>query len=317
MSQRLGILLLSLVLAGSAAAQGPAKPLKIIVGLPPSSSIDLIARTIAEAMAQDSGRPVIVENRTGAGGTIASDAVARSPADGQTLFIGGLDAVVFAYLMSNRKPLDPFKDLAPVGRITRDHWILAVSASLGADSVSELIALARSTPGGLTYASVGNGSSVHLQGERFRHAAGIKAIPVPYKDSYLPDLAAGRVSYVVHITAALAPHIRSGKLKGLAVMSRQRIPSLPELPTIVEAGLPDLVYNAGLVLYATGGTPRDVVTQLNRSLNRALANESVKQRFSELDLEPTPGSTEDAGKYIVENLALQENMRKLAFPQPP
>ena len=118
MSKRIGILLLSLVLGGSAAAQGPAKPLKIIVGLPPSSSIDLIARTIAEAMAQDSGRPVIVENRTGAGGTIASDAVARSPADGQTLFIGGLDAIVFAYLMSNRKPLDPFRDLAPVGRIT-------------------------------------------------------------------------------------------------------------------------------------------------------------------------------------------------------
>ena len=317
MSKRIGILLLSLVLGGSAAAQGPAKPLKIIIGLPPSSSIDLIARTIAEAMAQDSGRPVIVENRTGAGGTIASDAVARSPADGQTLFVGGLDAIVFAYLMSNRKPLDPFRDLAPVGRITRDHWILAVSASLGADSVSELIALARSTPGGLTYASVGNGSSVHLQGERLRHAAGIKAIPVPYKDSYLPDLAAGRVSYVVHITAALAPHIRSGKLKGLAVMSRQRIPSLPELPTIVEAGLPDLVYNAGLVLYAAGGTPRDVVAQLNRSLNHALANESVRRRFSELDLEPTPGSTEDAGKYIVENLALQENMRKLAFPRAP
>ena len=318
MSKRIGILLLSLVFVGSAAAQGlPAKPLKIIVGLAAGGSIDLIARTIAEPMAQDSGRPVIVENRTGAGGTIASDAVARSPADGQTLFIGGLDAVVYAYLMSNRKPLDPFKDLTPVGRITRDHWILAVSASLGADSVSELIALARSTPGGLTYVSVGNGSSVHLQGERFRHAAGIDAVPVPYKDSYIPDLAAGRVSYVVHITAALAPHIRSGKLKGLAVMSRQRIPSLPELPTIVEAGLPDLVYNAGLVLYATGGTSREVVAQLNRSLNRALTNETVRQRFTELGLEPTPGSTDDAGKYIVESMALQESMRKLAFPKTP
>src|SRR5438128_1399321 len=128
MSPRIGSLLLSLVVAAGAAAQGPAKPVKIIVGLPPGGSIDLIARAIAEPMAQDSGRPVIVENRTGAGGTIASDAVARSPADGQTLFIGGQDAVVFAYLMSNRKPLDPFKDLTPVGRITRDHWILAVSA---------------------------------------------------------------------------------------------------------------------------------------------------------------------------------------------
>ncbi len=313
MSKRIGILLISLVVAGSAAAQGlPAKPLKIIVGLPPGGSIDLIARSIAEPMAQDSGRPVIVENRTGAGGTIASDVVARSPADGQTLFIGGLDAVVYAYLMSNRKPLDPFRDLTPVGRITRDHWVLAVSAS-----VSELIALARSTPGGLTYVSVGNGSSVHLQGARFGHAAGIDAVPVPYKDSYIPDLAAGRVSYVVHITAALAPHIRSGKLKGLAVMSRQRIPSLPELPTIVEAGLPELVYNAGLVLYATGGTSRDIVAQLNRSLNRALTNETVRQRFTELGLEPTPGSIEDAGKYIVENLALQESMRKLAFPKAP
>jgi tripartite-type tricarboxylate transporter receptor subunit TctC len=162
-----------------------------------------------------------------------------------------------------------------------------------------------------------DGAADHLQGERFRHAAGIDAVPVPYKDSYIPDLAAGRVSYVVHITAALAPHIRSGKLKGLAVMSRHRIPSLPELPTIVEAGLPDLVYNAGLVLYATGGTSSDVVAQLNRSLNRALTNETVRQRFTDLGLEPTPGSTEDAGTYIVENLALQESMRKLAFPKAP
>ena len=308
------ILVLGLLLAGGAAAQSvPARPVRIVIGMPPSSSIDLIARAVADGITQEGGRSVLVENRTGAGGTIASEAVARSVPDGHTLFIGGLDAIVFDFLMSNRRPFDPFKDFTPAGRLTRDHWILAASPALGVSSLAELVELAKSKPGTLAYVSVGTGSSVHLMGERLRQGAGLDAIHVPYKESYMPDLLSGRVSYVVHITAAVGPQIRAGKLKGLAVFSRQRIAYLPDVPSIVELGLPDLVYNAGLVVYAPGATPRETIVELNRSLNRALSREAVRQRFAELGVDATPGTVEEAAKYVAENMARQERMRKLVF----
>ncbi len=290
------------------------KPVRIIVNAPPGSSIDLVARAVADSMSQDRGGPVIVDNRPGGAGTVASEAVARAAADGQTLLISGLDAIVFAFVAANRKPFDPLTDFIPVGRITRDHWVLAVSPALGVSSVAELIALAKR--GSLSYVSIGNGSSVHLMGARFAHGAQIEAVPVPYKESYLPDLAAGRVSYVVHVTAALGPQIKSAKLKGLAVFSQARIAYLPEVPSIAELGFPDLVFNAGVVVYAPGATPRPVVAQLNRRLNQALAGESVEQRFAQLGLDATPGSSEEAARYVLENLARLQRMRESTFGTP-
>lgn len=311
----LGLLTVLLpLIAAPASAQGPGpRPVRIIVNAPPGSSIDLVARAIAEPMSQDGGGAVVVDNRPGGAGTVASEAVARATANGQTLLISGLDAIVFAFVAANRKPFDPLTDFTPVGRITRDHWLLAVSPDLGVSSVAELIALARAKPGTLSYASMGTGSSVHLMGARFAHGAGIEAVPVPYKESYVPDLMAGRVSYVVHVTAAVGPQIRAGKLKGLAVFSNERIPYLPDVPSIVEAGLPDLVFNAGLVVYAPGGTPRALIAVLNRRVNQALAGDSVRQRFAELGLDATPGSSDDAAKYVRENLARLQSMRETTF----
>ena len=234
----LGAALAGLAIALPATAQFPARPVKIVVGFPPGSTPDLVARTVGERMGDDLGQPVVVENRPGAGSTIATEAVARSPADGYTLIVSGCsgDGIVYGFVMTGRTPFDPFKDFTPVGRVMRDHWVLAVSPALGVGSLDELVALGKSKPGTLTFPSPGTGTSQHLQAERFRMRVGMDATHVPYKDSPFPDLVAGRLSYAVQSSAAVVPHIKSGKLKGLAVLSTSRLASLPEVPTAAEAG---------------------------------------------------------------------------------
>jgi tripartite-type tricarboxylate transporter receptor subunit TctC len=305
----------AMAIALPAVAQFPARPVKIVVGFPPGSTPDLVTRTVGERMGEDLGQPVVVENRPGAGSTIATEAVARSPADGYTLIVSGCsgDGIVYGFVMTGRPPLDPFKDFTPVGRVMRDHWVLAVSPALGVGSLGELVALGKSKPGTLTFPSPGTGTSQHLQAERFRMRVGMDATHVPYKDSPFPDLIAGRVSYAVQSSAAVVPLIKSGKLKGLAVFSTARIASLPEVPTAAEAGLPDLLYNAGVCLYAPGGTPKEIVARLNGALNKAEAAEPVKQRFADLGVETVQGSPEDTAKFITELMALVDQLRTAVF----
>ena len=301
---------------GAVAAQVyPAKAVRIIIGFPPGSTPDIVTRILAEKMGEDLGRPLLVENRPGAGGTIATEAVARAPADGYTLNVDGCSAagIVYAFVMTERPPLDPFKDFTPVGRLMRDHWIVAVSPALGVDSLAALVALGRSRPGMLTFPSSGAGSSPHLQAERFRMRAGFQATHVPYKDNPMPDLIAGRTSFTVVSSAAVASLIKSGKLKGLAVLSSERMAALPDVPTSAEAGMPDLIYNAGICLYAPGGTPRDVVMRLNAALDRAQQADAVKTRFGELAVETVRSSPDDTANYIRELMALVDGLRTSVF----
>jgi tripartite-type tricarboxylate transporter receptor subunit TctC len=311
----IGATLAGLAIAVPAAAQYPVRPVKIVVGFPPGSTPDLVSRAVAERMADDLGQAVIIENRPGAGSTIATETVARSPADGYTLIVSGCsgDGIVYGFVMTGRPPLDPFKDFTPVGRVMRDHWVLAVSPALGIGSVDELVALGKSKPGSLTFPSPGTGTSQHLQAERFRMRVGLDATHVPYKDNPFPDLVAGRVTYAVQSSAAVVPLIKSGKLKGLAVLSTSRLPSLPDVPTAAEAGLPDLIYNAGVCLYAPGGTPRDIVARLNGALNKAEASDAVKQRFGDLGVEAVQGSPEETVKFIAELMALVDQLRTAVF----
>ena len=301
---------------GAVAAQVyPAKAVRIIIGFPPGSTPDIVTRILAEKMGEDLGRPLLVENRPGAGGTIATEAVARAPADGYTLNVDGCSAagIVYAFVMTERPPLDPFKDFTPVGRLMRDHWIVAVSPALGVDSLAALVALGRSRPGMLTFPSSGAGSSPHLQAERFRMRAGFQATHVPYKDNPMPDLIAGRTSFTVVSSAAVASLIKSGKLKGLAVLSSERMAALPDVPTSAEAGMPDLIYNAGICLYAPGGTPRDVVMRLNAALDRAQQADAVKTRFGELAVETVRSSPDDTANYVRELMALVDGLRTAVF----
>jgi tripartite-type tricarboxylate transporter receptor subunit TctC len=311
----LGAALAAAAIAAPATGQFPTRPVRIVVGFPPGSTPDLVTRTVAERMGADLGQPVVVENRPGAGSTIATEAVARAPADGYTLIVSGCsgDGIVYGFVMTGRVPFDPFTDFAPVGRVMRDHWVVAVSPSLGVGSVKELVALGKSKPGVLTFPSPGTGTSQHLQAERFRLRVGMDATHVPYKDSPFSDLIAGRVSYAVQSSAAVVPHIKSGKLKGLAVLSTERLASLPDVPTAAEAGLPDLIYNAGVCLYAPGGTPKDVVARLNAALNKAEAADAVKQRFADLGVEAVQGSPEDTAKFIAELMALVDELRTAVF----
>ena len=311
-----GILAFGLLATGQAHAQQfPTRPVRIILGFPAGSTPDIVTRTAGDKMAEELGQPVLVDNRPGAGGTIATEAVARAPADGYTLTVSGCsaDGIVYAFVMTGRPPLDPFKDFTPVGRVMRDHWVIVVSPALGVNTVSELVALGKSKPGTLNFPSAGAGSSQHLQSERFRMRVGIEATHVPYKDSPISDLIAGRMSFTVQSSAAVASLVKSGKLKGLAVLSTQRMAALPDVPTSAEVGLPDLVYNAGVCLYAPGGTPRDVVMRLNAALNNAQAAEPVKQRFADLGVETVQSTPEGAAKFIGELMALVDQLRIAVF----
>jgi tripartite-type tricarboxylate transporter receptor subunit TctC len=311
-----GALLLALLLLGQSFAQSfPARPVKIVIGFPPGATIGIVTRTVGEKMAEDLGQPVIVENRPGASGILAAETVARASADGHTLYLGGCsaDAIVYAFVTADRPPLDPFKDFTPVGRVMRDHWLIVVSPALGVASLGELVALGKSKPGTLAFPSPGPGTSVHLQNERFRMRAGFAATHVPYKDSPFPDLIAGRLSFTVQPSPALASHIRSGKLKALAVLSAARMTAFPDVPTTAEVGFPDLVYNAGVCLYAPGGTPRDVVMRLNAALDQAEASDTVKHRFADLGLETVRGTPEDAARFIGELMALVDGLRLAVF----
>ena len=311
------ILILCLVLAhGAAAAQAfPARPVRAILGFPPGSTIDIVSRTLAERMAEDLGQPVLVDNRPGAGGTIATQAVARAVPDGYTVMVSGCsaDAIVYWFVMNDRPPMDPFRDFVPVGRLMRDHWIVAASPALGANTLAELVALGKAKPGALAYPSVGMGSGQHLQAERFARRVGIEATHVPYKDSPAADLMAGRLAFTVISSAAVAPLVKSGKLKGLAVLSSRRIDALPDVPTTAETGYGDLIYNAGICMYAPGATPREVVQRLNVALNNASAAPSVRQRFAELGVEPVQGSPEDAARFVTELMAQVDELRRAVF----
>lgn len=305
-------LVLGFLLVGQPLAQPlpfPSRPVKILVGYPAGSSIDVVTRAVAEQMALAFGSPVIVENRVGAGGIIATQELVRAAADGYTLFAGAVDSLVYAYVEADRKPLDPLTDVVPISRLTRDHWVLAVSPTLGVNSVKELIALGKSSPGKLSYASIGTGTAPHLLGEKFRQLAGFEATHVPYKDSFVSDLMAGRVSYIVHVTPAVGPLIKAGKLKGLAVLSRERVAMLPNVPTTAEAGLPDLVFNAGILMFAPGGTPPGIIGRLNAAINKAEGTASVRQLFTDFGVEIAAGTPAEAAKFVAEQIGIQDAIR--------
>ncbi|HEY8611052.1 MAG TPA: tripartite tricarboxylate transporter substrate binding protein [Roseomonas sp.] len=287
------------------------RPVRIMVGVAPGvGTIDLTARAVADPMAEALGQPVVVENRPGAGGIIAAEAAARAPADGHTLFLGGADTVVHAFLLAGRPPLDPFTDFTPVSRATRDHWMVVASPSLGVDTLAGLAALGKQRSGELNYASFGVGTVFHLVGARLAQRLGFEALHVPYRGDYTSDLLAGRISYLVQPTALLLPHVAAGKLKALAVLSPERLAQLPDVPTIAEAGYPDLGFNMGIILWAPGGTPPGIVGQVNAAFHRAANTPSVRNRLADLSLETVGGSTQEAAEFTRWFVSFVDDLRE-------
>ncbi len=308
--QRIAILGLTLALGTAAAlAQGrvgdfPSQPLRLIIGFPPGSAADITARLVGSVMSDRLGQQVVVESRPGAGSGIAAEFVARAPADGYTLYIGTSSNVTNAAINPNPR-FDFAKDLAPVTPLTILPLILAVHPSLGVSSVEELITLARSKPGELTYASVGPGTVPHLATELFSVRAKIKLVHVPYQGSppAVTDLLAGRVSMTLIVASTVMPHVEAGRVKALASSSAKRLHLAPNVPTMAEAGLPDFEAGVWFGLMAPAATPRGVIEKLSAAANAALASDEIVAKLRAQGFEPLGGSPEEFARLIARETA--------------
>src|SRR5262245_27776074 len=300
---------LTLALAAVAAApQGqaedfPSRPIRLLIGFPPGSAADITARLVGDAMSQSLGQQVVVESRPGAGSSIAADAVVRAAPDGYTLYIGTSSNVTNAVTSANLR-FDFAKDLAPVTPLTGLPLILAVHPSLGVASVKELIALAKSKPGELTYASVGLGTVPHLSTALIAVRAGIKLVHVPDPGSppAVTDLLAGRVAIMLGVASTMMPHVESGAIKGLASGSAKRPHIAPNLPTIAEAALPDFEASVWFGLVAPAGTPRAVIDKLAAAANGALKSDDVVAKLRAQGFEPLGGSPDAFAQFIAREM---------------
>jgi len=277
----LGVALSSAPLAAPASAQPIAgKPLKLVVPFGPGGSGDTIARLIALHLPERIGQPVVVENRMGAGGNIGADAVAKSEADGSTLLMAA-NYLAIAPGLYKKMSYDPIKDLAPVTLVGSIPMVLVVNPAVPARSVAELVALAKAKPGDLAYATPGLGTSTHLATELFKQQAGIELRHVPYRANPLAmnDVIGGQIPVFFDFVTTGAPHVRAGKVRGLATTGRKRPPVLPELPTMIEAGVADFEATTWIAVFAAAGTPRNTIVRLHDEMAAILALPAVKERL--------------------------------------
>jgi tripartite-type tricarboxylate transporter receptor subunit TctC len=278
----LAILLASL--ASAAAAQNwPARPVHFIVPYPAGGYYDVLARVIGAELGETLGRPFVIENRVGANGMVGTDYVAKSAPDGHTIMMGGIGPHGINPSMYPNLPYSPTRDFAPVIHVASAPNVLVVHPSVPVHNVKELIALARSKPGQIPYSSAGSGSSQHLSAEMLNTMAQIKLNHVPYKGSApsVTAVLAGEVSMLFGTMADVVGHVRAGKLRALAVTSEQRIPSLPDAPTMIEAGLPGFQATAWFGVLAPAATPRPIVERLNTEINRILKSPEILKRISQ------------------------------------
>ena len=264
----------------------PSKPIRLIVPFTPGSGTDVIARTLGEAMAQNLGQAVVVENRPGAGGTIGAAQVAKAEADGHTLLVHSSGHVVNAAIYPNL-PYDTLADFAGVTPLASLPNVLVVAPARGWKNLADLLAAARAKPGELNYASAGNGSATHMNAEKFRVQAGIDALHIAFKGTpeALTEVISGRIDWFFAPLASALPLIKDGKLQALAVSTARRSPALPEVPTTVEAGVADSDYTFWVALFAPARTPRAVIARLNEAVAVALKAPEVRDRYARLGAE--------------------------------
>ena len=282
----------------------PARPVRVIVGFTGGSAADITARIVLKNMSQILNQQFVVENKPGAGSSLAADYVSHAPKDGYTLLIGTSANLTNAVISPNLG-FDFVKDFAPIALATTAPVILVVHPSLGVGSVQELIALAKAKPGQILYASTGVGAAPHLSGELFNARAGIKTVHVPYQGSpqAVTDLIAGRTSMMFSPASAVMPHIASGALKALASATSRRPSITPELPTMAEAGLPDFDTSIWFGLMAPVGTPRPIIDKLAQTLNEALKSDDVATALRTQGFDTLGGSPEDFVGTITRDVA--------------
>ena len=277
----------------------PSKPIKLIVPVPPGSGVDLIGRTLGAKMSEQMGVSVVVENRGGASAAIGTDLLAKSPPDGYTIMMG---YTVHATnpIFNTKLPYDTLRDTAPIVYVCYIPLVLVVHPSVQANSVKELIGLARAKPGALSYASGGAGAGAHLSGELFRLMTKTDVVHVPYKGNApgVADLLGGQVHMMFDIITTSLPHARAGKLRALAVTSGKRSSLAPELPTMIEAGLPGFETTGWYMMIAPAGVPKDVMATLNAAINRAMKEPDVGAKLAAQGVEWVGGTVEQADAFL-------------------
>jgi len=293
-------LALAMGIAPAVAQDYPARPVKIIVPTAPGGFADILARLYAQKLGDRTKQPVVVENRTGAGGVIAAESVAKSPPDGYTLYLGFHATNAILPSLDPKLPYDAAKDFAPILHIANLPNVLVMNAKVEATSVKELVELARAKPGGLSYASQGIGASGHIAGEQFRLLTKTNIVHVPYKGAApaLQDLRAGHVSMMFDVVPFALQHIQDGSVRGLAVASPQRLPVLPDIPTMAEAGYPEIQGGAWFALFAPAKTPPAIVEFLNKEGREIFASAEIRQQLEPRGVTLVLGSPQELGAHV-------------------
>ncbi|RZL86197.1 MAG: tripartite tricarboxylate transporter substrate binding protein [Variovorax sp.] len=295
----------ALLAAASASAQAqstdfPAKPIRMVVTFPPGGSADAVVRMLVPRLNDKLGQPVVVDNRPGAGGNVGLAVVAKAPGDGYTLGVGAAGALSANVSLYPQMPFDPLKDFKPVAMLAAIPFVIVGHPSLSARTQSQVIALARAEPGKLSIGHGGNGTAMHLSAALFGQMADVKLVEVPYRGSgpAAVDAMAGQIPLAVVDLPSALQQIKAGKLIAFAVTSPQRLPTLPDVPTVAEAGLPGYDSTGWFGVVAPADTPAPIVARLNAEIVAALGDEQVKTAMRNLGVEPAPGTAKDFDAYI-------------------
>jgi len=309
LSRLLALALLCIVSAGPAhAADYPTRPVKWVVPYPPAGTTDVLARIVAQWLTEKLGQPFVIENKPGAGNNLGTESVVKATPDGYTMLLvnpaNGINATLYKELSFN-----VIRDIAPVAGLVRTPNVMEVTPSFPAKTVAEFIAYCKANPGKINMASSGSGTSVHLSGELFKSLTGCQMLHVPYKGAgpALTDLMGGQVDVIFDNLPSSIGHIKSGKIRALAVTSAERDPSLPDVPTVAET-VPGYEATAWFGIGMPKGTPKDVVEKINAEVNRALVDPKMRARLAELGGKPIAGSPEDFGKVIAAETAKWEKV---------
>jgi tripartite-type tricarboxylate transporter receptor subunit TctC len=318
-------LIMMVVAAGVASAQSdtapanwPDRPLRMVVPLPAGSAVDVIARLISQRLSTQLGQPVVVENRAGASGVIGSDMVAKAAPDGLTLGMATSTTHMTAPVLNAKLPYDPVKDFAPVAVVGVSPYVVVVNPKVPASTIAELIALAKGKPRTLSYSSVGNASQAHLAGELFATMAGVELNHIPYKTSThaVIDLTEGRIDMQFGILGTSLSLIREGKLRALAVTTERRLEELPDVPTMIESGLPGYDVSLLFAVVMPAGTPKPIVIRLNREINEFMATPEVKKVLAAQAIQVTSSTPDQLRERIAKEIELWRGIAQKAGIKP-
>ncbi|MFA5914599.1 MAG: tripartite tricarboxylate transporter substrate binding protein [Burkholderiales bacterium] len=310
----LKVLLCTALIPGAVLADTyPSKPIRIVVPFAAGGAVDVVARAVGQRMSQQMGNPIVIENKPGASANLGAEFVAKAQPDGYTLLMGANGLATNMTLFRNLG-FDTAKDFAPIARVGYAPLVLVVQASSPIKSLKDLIAMAKAQPGALSYGSAGNGGAAHLASELLKHTAKIDVLHVPYKGGApaMTDLLGGRISFMLNNPVEVMANIKAGRLRALAVASSKRIPMLPDVPTFSEAGLPGYTASVWWGLVAPAKTPKDIVAKLSSEALKALEDEDVKQKLSNLGAVIDPAGPEEFGKFLKEEIAKWAGVIKTA-----